>query len=138
MKLNIFEWVVRDTTKPISYSPENLNPRPVYKLSIRAESTGQWLWYVKKRYGLLISKFQTNKLWVEQYVSTIDTNPHKSSLEQKIKTTKAKLTKAENKLLLAEKIAAETLDFGENDLMLERQRAKVDGIRKELNNLLNS
>lgn len=138
MKLNVFTWVVRDDTKPVSYDCESPNPRVIYRLSIRSESTGNWLWYVKLRYGLLVAKYQTRHLWVEQYVSVVDTTPERTSLLSKIKSARAKLTRAENKLKLAEKVASETLDFGENQEMLAVQREKVIRLRNELNNLLNS
>lgn len=138
MILNVFEWYLRDDRMPVCYDESSTNPKRIYSLSIWSVTTGNWLWYVKLRYGLLIAKYQTNHLWVEQYVSSIDTNPKLTDLSSKIKSTRSRLTKAENKLKLAERVAMESLDFGDHEQLLKLQRAKVTNLRKELDELINS
>lgn len=138
MKLNIFEWYLRDDRLPVCYDESSPNPKRIYSLSIWSVTTGNWLWYVKLRYGLLIAKYQTSHIWVEQYVSSIDTNPKLTELSSKIKSARMKLSKAENKLKLAERVAKETLNFGDNEQLLNLQRAKVANLRKELDELINS
>lgn len=132
MKLRVYEWWLRDQSKPTSYDKENPNPKRIYRLEVRQESCGHWLWYIKLRYALLTVKYQTPTCWVEQYVGQLDTTPKVTEKKEKIARAKARLTKATNKLHEAERIAAGLLDFGQNEELLEMQREKVRSLKAEL------
>lgn len=132
MKLKVYEWWLRDQSMPTSYDKENPNPRLVYRLTVRQESCGHWLWYIKLRYAILTVKYQTPTCWVEQYVGYCDTTPKVTEHKEKLAAAKARLTKATNKLREAERVAAGLLDFGENEKLLEMQREKVRRLQAEL------